>query len=277
MELKIYSPLEDDMIKSIEWNHEEIKQEVRGKMEFYKNLVYTDDQMKDAKKEVATLRKFVQAFDSERKRMKKKCMEPYEAFEEKVKEIMALVQEPILLIDSQIKEYENEKKRKKMEQIKELFSVIGFQPFVGFDHVFDSKWLNASVTMKKIEEQLNEEKLRIGNDVAAINALPEFSFEALEEYKRTLDIGKAIQEGQRLSDIAKRKAEYEAAKAQRDLKKEEPKREPIAGNQVHPKPETGVRNPEDRQEISFRCWLTVEDAVALKEFFTFRNIRFEKI
>ena len=49
----------------------------------------------------------------------------------------------------------------------------------------------------------------IGNDIATINNLPEFSFEAREVYVKTLDIAKAIKEGQRLAEIQKRKNAYE--------------------------------------------------------------------
>ena len=42
MELKIYSPKDDNDLQTIEWNHEEIKAEVTQKVEMYKTLVYTD-------------------------------------------------------------------------------------------------------------------------------------------------------------------------------------------------------------------------------------------
>ena len=38
MELKIYSPTEEGFLKSIEWNHEEIKREVAERVRYYKNL-----------------------------------------------------------------------------------------------------------------------------------------------------------------------------------------------------------------------------------------------
>ena len=39
-----------------------------------------------------------------------RCMKPYEEFEAKIKELSAIVNEPIALIDSQLKEYEMQKK-----------------------------------------------------------------------------------------------------------------------------------------------------------------------
>ena len=85
MELKIYSPTEEGFLKSIEWNHEEIKREVAERVRYYKNLAYTDDQIADAKKDRATLNKFVQELEATRKAVKKQCLAPYEDFEKKIK------------------------------------------------------------------------------------------------------------------------------------------------------------------------------------------------
>ena len=94
MELKIYSPTEEGFLKSIEWNHEEIKREVAERVRYYKNLAYTDDQIADAKKDRATLNKFVQELEATRKAVKKQCLAPYEDFEKKIKEIVQIVNEP---------------------------------------------------------------------------------------------------------------------------------------------------------------------------------------
>ena len=53
MEFKIISPGADGFIKAIEWNNEEIKAEMAAKVADYKMMVYSDDQIKDAKKDRA--------------------------------------------------------------------------------------------------------------------------------------------------------------------------------------------------------------------------------
>ena len=106
MELKIYSPKDDNDLQAIEWNHEEIKAEVTQKVEMYKTLVYTDDQVTSAKADKAKLNKFVTALEDKRKEIKRKYLEPYETFEKQVKDIVAIVNEPIALIDSQIKAFD---------------------------------------------------------------------------------------------------------------------------------------------------------------------------
>ncbi len=78
MELRIYSPQEDGFLQSIEWNFEDLKQEVKARVREndYTNLVYADDQIKEAKKDRANLRKFNAAVNDKRKEVKKRVMAP---------------------------------------------------------------------------------------------------------------------------------------------------------------------------------------------------------
>ena len=80
MELKIYNPSEDGFIKPIEWNYEELKAELSQKLEQYKGLVYTEDQIKEAKADRAKLNALATAIDGKRKELKKQCLQPYEQF-----------------------------------------------------------------------------------------------------------------------------------------------------------------------------------------------------
>lgn len=71
MEFKIYNPQEDGFLQKIDWNYEELKTEIQKKANDYMNLVYTADQIKDAKKDRANLRKFVTALENKRKTRKR--------------------------------------------------------------------------------------------------------------------------------------------------------------------------------------------------------------
>jgi len=278
MELKIYNPTEDGFVKAIEWNHEEIKQEVSAKVEYYKNLVYTDEQIKDAKTDRATLNKFVTALEDKRKEIKKQCLVPYEEFEKKMKEIVAIVQEPINLIDSQVKAYEDKQKQEKLEKINEYMKQVEENLPDEIHIPIDPKWLNASVSMKSVQETINEKAEQIRNDIETLSNLPEFGFEATEVYKTTLDMNKAINEAKRMSEIAKARAEHEARiKAQEEEQarlKAEAMTQPT--NPVAQVIESVERQAETvKQWIKFQALLSEEDALALKEFFNSRNIDFK--
>lgn len=295
MELKIISPLEGDFVKEIQWNNEELKAEIAEKMRDYKGLVFTEDTIKDAKKDRAVLNKLKTAFEDERKRIKRQCMAPYEQFESQVKELIALIDEPIRLIDAQIKEVEEQKKAQKRKNIEELFNSIGFQLFVTLDKIWDDKWLNASVPMSKIEEQMKSRMYQIGEDIAVIQKLPEFSFEAMDVYKKTIDLNKAIQEGQRLADIQKRKVAYEEEQRRkaeeeqrRRLEEENSRPVPVAPKEQEALP--AGENTEamdqchaapDKQEeifcLEFRVWGTREQLLALRNYMKDNHLKFGKV
>lgn len=261
MELKLKSITFPEVI---EFNYEELKQEITERVASYKNLVYTDDQIQDAKKDVAMLRKFTKALSDERIRVKKDLLKPYEDFESKVKELTAIVDESIKNIDGQIKAVEDEKKGLKLDEIMDNYSNIGFPDWVTFDKLFDEKWLNASVSLASVQKELESKKVQIETDLQTLQNLPDFSFEAIEVYKTSLDINQAIQEGKRLSEIQKRKAEQEAI--------------PQAPSEPQPEvPETPKAPDTPKNWVSFKAYISVDDALALRKFFESRNIEFEAI
>lgn len=277
MELKIKTPTFPEVI---EFNFEELKTEITKKASDYVSLVYTDDQIKDAKKDIAALRKFTKALSDERIRIKNECLKPYEEFEAKIKELDGIVQKAITNIDSQIKAADEKKKQEKLDAISEYFESCE-KPFeVKLETIMDQKWLNASVSMKSVKAAIDSiiESFREG--LSALQNLPEFSFEAIEVYKTTLDLNKAINEGHRLSEMQKRKAEYEAEQARKKAAAEANKqKEEFARHRNPPETEPVKDKPaeQERQWIGFRALLTVQDALALKSFFESRNIKFESI
>lgn len=286
MELKIISPGENGFLKEIQWNQEEVKAWVAARVQDYKNIAYTEDQVKDMKKDRADLNKLRTAFESERKRLKKVCMEPYNLFEQQVKEVVALIDEPIQLIDSQLYELEERRKQQKKKNIEALFYTIGFQTFVTLDNIFDQKWLNASVSLGKIEEQMKSIMYKIGTDVATIGNLPEFSFEAMEVYKKTLDLNKAILEGQRLAEIQKRKQQYEEEQkriAEEKARQEEQEQSVLAEvvEETAPVEEKVDASPEpvrpDLVRMDFRVWCTKEQLMDLREYLIAHQIKFGRV
>lgn len=292
MELKILSPQEGGFVKEIRWNNEELKAEIAEKMQEYKSLAFTEETIKEAKADRAKLNKLRTAFEDERKSIKKLCMAPYDAFEKQVKELTALIDEPIKLIDSQIKEVEEKRRNDKRKDIEELFRTIGFQPFVTLEKIWDEKWLNASVPMNRIEERMKTRMYQIGNDVATINNLPEFSFEAMEVYKKSLDLTTAIQEGQRLSEIQKRKAAYEEEQRRKATEEaERKKQEEAAKLQQVPAPKNTAHSVEKKQEeemseeisepkimkLDFRVWGTEEQLMGLRRYLIDNKIKFGKV
>lgn len=290
LELKIFSPQENGFVPEIKWNNEELKAAIAEKMKEYKGLVFTEETISEGKKDRANLNKLRGAIDDERKRVKKLCMEPCNRFEKEVKEVLALVDEQINAIDIQIKEVEQIKREEKRKAVQELFESIGFQKFVTLEMIWDEKWLNASVALSKVENQMKETMYRIGEEVGTISRLTEFSFEAMEVYKKTLDLTQAIKKGQELADIQKRKEEALARqKAEEERRKAE---ETAAGKEsenpedaadTHDAPKKAEENDYTRvvsepvMRIDFRVWGTKEQILALRDYMKQNNLKFGKV
>jgi hypothetical protein len=285
----------------IDFNYEELKAELSSKVSFYETLVYTDDQIKDAKADRVKLRKLKDALNSERIRREKEYMQPFNVFKAQINEIIGIIDKPIAVIDEQVKAFDEKRKAEKQKAIEELFATIGFQNFVTLEKIQDPKWLNASTSMKSIEDQMRSKMYEIGNGVLTLSQLPEFGFEATEVFKDTLDINKAISEAKRMSEITKAKAEAEARrKAAEEVRKaaeesrraeEERKAQERAAEEqraamakamtppeeVQPTPVQESQPEPQKMVVKFEVELTTEDATALREFFQSRNITFRAI
>lgn len=284
MEFKV---CEVQVPEKITFNYEELKAGLLEKASLYEAMVYGDDEIKKAKADRSSLNKLKKALNDERIRQEKEYMKPFNEFKSQVNEIISIIDKPINAIDSQVKAYEESLREEKLEAIKEYWESTEHPEWLQCNMIFNQKWLNASSSMKKIKEEIDSRIEEVVSNLKTLESLPEFSFEALEEYKRSLDINRAIAEGQRLADIQKRKAEAEAEAARLKAEAEAAQKEQIsdlseekeAGDKLYHKEEKvpEIEPQAERKWISFAANMTVDDAMALKEFFTRRHIEFKAI
>jgi hypothetical protein len=258
MELKVIQPTFPEII---EFNFDELKEEIQKKASEYMNLVYSEDQIQDAKKDVATLRKFVKALSDERIKVKKECLKPYEDFEAKIKVLSGIVDGAIQNIDGQVKAAEEKKKAEKLENIKEYWTntEIRLPIPLTLEQIFNEKWLNASVSMKTVCAEIDARLEQIAKNLETLSNLPEFSFEATEEYKQSLDLNKAITEGQRMLSVQKKKQEEQKAEKSAVAYENKP---------------TGSA---DKMWVCFKAYLSTSEAAELKNFFDNKGIAFKPI
>ena len=265
--------------ESISFNYEELKKEISAKAHQYALAVYSDEQIKLAKSDRATLNKLKKALNDERIRREKEYMQPFIDFKTKINEIISIIDKPVQLIDGQIKNYEEQQKTKKKDDILCYFESCSHPEWISFEMIFNEKWLNASVKMSAIEEEIWGKLEQVTTDLQTLSGLPEFAFEASEVYKSTLDMNKAISEGKRLSEIARRKAEHEEAmkaKAEAEAQARAEAEQAKPASNEPPEIVAECSYPE-KEWISFKALLSTEDALALRDFFNSRNIEFKAI
>ena len=278
MELKVN---QYQLPEQILFNYEELKAELTEKVQHYETLVYTDDQIKEAKADRATLNKLKKALSDERIRREREYMQPFNEFKSRINEIISIIDKPVAVIDKQIKEYEDTKKQEKLEEIKKLWSEMEAPDGMTLDKVFNDRMLNSSFNMKHVKQCFIDAIDRFNRDMAVLVNLPEYSFEAQQEYISSLDLSKAMNEANRLSRLAKQKAEYEAEqerlRAEEEKKAVQPVVPDVDADSVS-KVEKVTPDPiPTKQWVAFQALLSTEDALALKEFFNSRNIEFKAV
>lgn len=276
MELKVNAVAIPDPIT---FNYEELKAELMRKAEAYASLVYTEDQIKIAKADRANLNRLKKALNDERLKQEREYMQPFNQFKAQIQEIISIIDKPCAVIDQQVKAFEEQQKQDKLEKIQAYFynhaAIEGFE-VLRLDQVFDDKWLNASVSMKSIQEAIGAKFEQIDKDLAVIRSLPFFAFEAEEAYMNTLDLGRAVSEAHRLQDLAAKKAAYEAEQAKRREAFEEAdaqRKEDIA--EAKAEGLSGTIEPV-RQWVGFQALLSVEEAKALGQYMKDNGIRYKK-
>lgn len=214
----------------IGFNFEEIKEKLNSELEIYKNMIFTEDSKTEAKKTIASLRKLKKSVNDKKLEVKKSFMIPYTNFEDQVKELDKLIDEPIIFINNQVEEFERRRVEEKKSLISEIYTEImaehgeasGYLPL---QRIYDSKWENATTTKKAITEAIAERVDHVEKDLGIIRSMKsEFEDKGIEKYKATLELSDAIEIMnqyqkqkeeilRRQEEEAKRKAEEEARKA----------------------------------------------------------------
>ena len=120
MELILSTPVEELVPKLIAWNNAELLAEVKSRLADYRGRVYDESSIVSAKADRATLNKFAQALDNERKRVKKVYMVPLDKFTAEVNEVIAEVNAVSVEIDAQVKLYDEKRQEEKLEEKKRI-------------------------------------------------------------------------------------------------------------------------------------------------------------
>ena len=268
----------------ITFNYEELKAVLIQKADAYACMVYTEDQIKEAKADRANLNRLKKALNDERLKREKDYMQPFNTFKAQVNEIISIIDKPCAVIDNQVKEFEEKQKAEKMDQIDSFFceqwNSRNFPAAVEIDMIMDHKWLNASVSMKSIQEAIIAKLDQVEKDLAVIRSLPSYAFEAEQMYLQTLDLARAVSEAHRLQEMAEKKAAYEAENAERiaaakaraeNFQKADDPDLLAEVEEIHKKYEPS------RQWIGFQAFLSVDEAKALGQWLKAHDIKYKAI
>lgn len=279
LELRMTTDLATAIPAEIGFNFDELKSELSARLEHYNHLVVTEDTIQAGKEDRANLRKLRDAIETRRKEVKKQCEQPYKAFEARVNELTALIDAPIMAIDSQVKAFEEQQRQQKYAEIEAVYDEKvpeALREIIPLRRVMDPAWLNKGTSMKKVTEAIETLVKRTRVDMVIIDGVdPKYMTAVQQKYIETLDVQAALNERDKLvaAEMAFQQREAERTVYQPPVEKTppaavyEPTREPAP----IPRQDTRLHD----LKLAFR--LTQSQATALKQFLTDNNIIYQKI
>ena len=180
----------------IGFNFEEIKTQLEAEMKIYKGMVFTEDSKKEAKETVANLRKLKKSVEDKRKEVKNSYMIPYTEFENKVKELNQLIDEPINFINTQVEEFEKKRLEEKRQLIRQIYAenIGDMEEYLPLEKIYNPKWENATTNKKAIVDDIATHVMSVRTDMETIRSMSSsYEDKGIEAYKRTLSLNDAIQ------------------------------------------------------------------------------------
>jgi len=228
-------------------NFKEMEAALSELVEPYKNLIVTEEGIAQAKTDRAKLRKLATNIDDRRKLVKKMYSEPLTVFEDKCKQLNAVIAEGIDNLDNQVKSYEAKAKAAKINALTEYFDNLPKRhpQYMKFEDCVNPKWTNMTYPVETAQTEIENYVLKVDNDIDSILSL-ESKFESLllDEYKKTADISSVLLLKKRAEDAEKEAALREAAQMEKAEREAELKRQEEAKKaSVKPEPVPVEKKP----------------------------------
>lgn len=178
------------------WDIPELKRELQVYLADYEGLVYTDETIKDAKRDRTELNKAKKIVDDARKAFRARCLEPYDSVEPQIRELTELIEKRRQEVDEIVKDYEERQRQKKEEEVRAYYQrkavILGDLAEELYPKIFDKKWVNASTARGDYEQAVLIAVNKAHSDIETIKAMSSpFEDLLLRTYTETLSIDQA--------------------------------------------------------------------------------------
>jgi len=216
-----------------EWNYEEIKAAAVAKAAEYKGVVYETADEAAMKKDKADLNRIINQIEDERKRIKKECMAPYDAFERQVKDVLLPLREAVAFVEKGLSDIEASYRQKKRDAMQALYDEVyqDVASIIPFDKTVREEYYKKAYTDKKLEKTYRDVAEQVHADLqtikgfeekyhsAAIHAyMPSFSLaDAQAEVFRLQALDKQLEERKRAEELRKQQLAEVREKAKENM------------------------------------------------------------
>lgn len=180
-------------------DYEMLKEQAEEVASYISQVEVTEDNVKEAKKLLATVNKSVSRLNKQRISIKQEIMSPYELFAAQVREIEKIVKDADEIVRNQVRELEEREREKKKELLEEIWNnriqMYDNAKLVHFKDWLQSKHLNKSESLTKVESEMVEFLESVESNVSTILNM-DSAEDILVEYTKSLDLGESIKKTQ---------------------------------------------------------------------------------
>lgn len=234
---------------TVTWNYEDLKKAITDALVVFKTTDYDASNIGQAKKDRAMLNALSKSVNARKIEIKKKCLEPFELIDSQAKELMAIIQEPIAVIDERLTEYENARKKKARAVILEYME----KAFEGIEReiadkakesLYDVRWENATAKKSEWQSAIDARADAVRTDLQVLEGVEDgFRIYAKGAYRENLRLADAMQKVQELRDqeaaILKRQQEEEERKKREEEERRRQMEELSKRESEQPQSDTG--------------------------------------
>lgn len=274
----------------IEANFDKLHEFVAARVAVYKNMVVTEETVKNAAADRAMLRKLRDRIDQNRKEIKAVCMRPTDEFAEGIKPTFAEIDAAIANIDEQVKKWEALEVQNKLNGLREFFNEKNTGPgaeIADFDKIAaaNPKWKNKGYEVKAAQNDIMSALANIDRGMMALRGqgYPDYCRAAMiERFAKDYDLASALNV---YTQIQRREA-MERARQEREAEQQRAAEAAAQAAQTFQPVQTAVPAEEPapvqtaRPEMlvrDFRVWATREQLNALGAFLKANGIRYGKV
>ena len=158
------------------YNFEDLKAILETELQRYRNIAYSEADMKEAKADQKKLKDLKKAIDEKRKEIKKIYMRPYEIVDAQTKELIALINEPLTAIDDYLNAAKEAEKEQKRQEIRAFYEKEAYplgelaEALFESDAFWDSKWDLKSTKAKMWQDEVRSKIVQAAADIISLQS-----------------------------------------------------------------------------------------------------------
>lgn len=177
-------------------DYEEIKEQAHKLAKHIAAVEVNESNLKESKKLLAAVNKKCKQLEDARIKIKKVMLEPYQNFEDQVKEIVLIVKDADALVRGQVKQLEEFERQEKAKLLQEIFDkrkkLYTLGMVLKFDeHFLQPRHLNKTASLQAVENEIIQFLENAERDVQVLHKMDD-AIAYVSAYLKCFDLAAAI-------------------------------------------------------------------------------------